>query len=293
MADIRPAVSVVVASCRSRSVLTPALAALIPQLSAAHAELIVARRPTEVDEGWILGEFPQCRVIVCPPEHDIPRLRGTGMAAARGAWVAVTEDNCVADPAWLERLAAAMDATHAVVGGGMHNARTERAIDWAAFFAEYGFFGEGTATDTGPLITGANVGYPGSVLRQVTAWAREGWWEDVIHGRLNQAGVRLIRAEDAVVAQQLRYQFADFVRDRFEHGRDYARVRGASLGTSRRMALALTTPLLPPLLASRIFRATGHRTPLYFARALPYTLAFLSAWSVGEAVGYCTGSRAA
>jgi hypothetical protein len=281
--------SVVIASFRSRSALEPALAALAPQVAAAGGELIVARRPTDPDEHWIRAGFPQCRLIACPADADVPQLRGAGLAVATGAWVALTEDNCVADDHWLEQLAAAMTATPGVVGGTMTNARTDRAIDWAAFFAEYGFFGAEPAAGQPSLVTGANVGYPRAVLAQVAAWAAAGMWEDVIHQRLRDAGVAITRAGNAVVAQQLRYSLSGFAHDRYWHGRDYARVRSAALGGFRRLGHVLATPLLPPLLTVRVWRATGQRTPWPFLRALPFTLAFLLAWSIGEAVGYCLG----
>jgi hypothetical protein len=44
------------------------------------------------------------------------------------------------------------------------------------------------------------------------------------------------------------------------------------------------------VLAARIWKSTGHRTPGPFVRALPATLIFLLAWATGEAVGYVRGS---
>jgi hypothetical protein len=51
--------------------------------------------------------------------------------------------------------------------------------------------------------------------------------------------------------------------------------------------------LLPPLLVLRVARAAAPGRWLTFLRALPATFAFLTAWSIGEAVGYARGASAA
>ena len=57
----------------------------------------------------------------------------------------LTEDHCVPGPHWVEELCLGVDNVAEIVGGGMDNARRSRAVDWAAYFAEYGFF-----STTGP-----------------------------------------------------------------------------------------------------------------------------------------------
>ena len=53
--------------------------------------------------------------------------------------------------------------------------------------------------------------------------------------------------------------------------------------------MATLAPVLPPVLAVRIFRSAGRDSPGAFLRALPATLAFLGAWTVGEMAGYVAG----
>jgi len=130
------------------------------------------------------------------------------------------------------------------------------------------------------------------VLKDVATWASEGAWEDVVHGRLAAQGVLFRVVLDAIVLQQLQYSLGGFCRDRFEHGRNYAVVRGAGAGLSRRLLLAATTPLLPFVLGLRIWRSAGRCMKSDFFRALPFTLVFLGAWAMGEAVGYLRAGRA-
>lgn len=278
----RPPVAVVLASFRPRPVAEPAIEALVQQCAVAGAALIVARRPTEPDEAWLRERFPTVNLVPCPAEAGVPEIRGAGLQSAAADWVLQTEDNCVADPDWLAGMRRACGAGVGVVGGMMGNARTTRMIDWGAFFAEYGFFGAGEPV----LVTGANVAYRGDLVGRIATWSLAGDWEDVIHGRLSDSGVAVMRAEEAMVRQQLGYRLLPFLRDRFEHGRAYAAVRRATWGRTRRLLHGAAAPVLPLPLAVRIWRATGQDAPAAFWRALPATFAFLLAWSMGEFFGY-------
>lgn len=283
------AVTVVVASFRPHPILEAALRRLIPQCEAAQADLIVARRPRAGDDE--LAElYPGCTVVPCGPEAGLPQIRGTGLAAALGHWVVLTEDNVVPATGWLWRLTQSMSEDVDVLGGEMGNSSRRRAVDWGAFFAEYGFFGSGKLEGQQALMTGANVAYHRRVLDRVTAWSLGGAWENVIHERLHGMGARFRQVPGAVMDQQLTYRLGPFAVDRWEHGRDYARVRSASMTVAGRVAHTALAPILPLVLAHRIWRSTGHRAPREFVRALPAMLTFLGAWSAGEAAGYLQGA---
>lgn len=290
-----PRLSVVVASPRRRAVLDACLASLVPQCAAQQAELLVARPGDSADLAAPAADHPGVRVVPVAGVADVPRLRGAGLAAARGTIVLLTEDHCVPAPDWVATLGA--HAQHAdVVGGGMDNGRRERAIDWGAYFSEYGFFdAESAGADADGasrrrLITGANVAYARRVVDQAATWMREGAWENVVHDRLAAAGAVLRFVPAARVAQDLHYAFAPFVRDRYEHGRDYARTRLREAGAGGRWLRVATAPLLPALLTWRVARGAGGARPRAFARALPFTVAFLAAWSAGELAGYVRGA---
>lgn len=288
----RPAISVVVASFRGLDLLAQCLDSLRPQCQRLGTELIVARAHRETPDR-LGGIATGCRVVPAPATADVPRLRGIGIAEADGEWVALTEDHCVADPGWLDALLGAVGPEVHVLGGSMGNAKPERATDWGAFFSEYGFFGANRPVSlegATPLITGANVAYHRSVVPQVAAWALEGSWENVIHDRLHAGGHRFRLVPPARIRQNLSYHLASFCADRFEHGLDYAATRAQRLPVWRRAALIAASPVLPLLLATRVARSVNAEERRHFVRALPATLAFLSAWAVGEAVGYARGA---
>lgn len=281
-----PTVSVVVASFRSRSLLDSCLRSLLPQCERHGAELVVARRGDEASLGELREAYPSARFVACPDGADVPRLRAAGMMATSGDIVALTEDHCVAAPDWLDQLTG---GSADVMGGAMDNAQARRAVDWAAYFAEYGFFAQPGEAGGVPLLTGANVAYRRSVADRVARWAAEGEWENVVHARLRGSGSTLQFVRSAAVAQNQSYSFRAFCRDRYEHGYAYARRRLSAEALSRPWMYLAGGALLPFVLTGRVARATRPPRRGAFLRALPITFAFLTAWVLGEMVGYWHG----
>lgn len=288
-----PTISVVVASNRSAELLHACLESLLPQCGGAGAELIVARAGDEPEIARLLRGYPSVRVLYAPARSTIPELRGAGMAAARGDIVALTEDHCVVSSQWIEMLVRGAADGADVIGGGMDNAQRDRTVDWAAYFSEYGFFATTRPTSgRAPLLTGANVAYTRPIVDTVVASARDGEWENIAHDRLGSRGRVLRFISTAAVYQNKSYQFWDFCRDRYAHGRDYARKRLREQHDASRWLLLASSPALPFLLTTRVARAAASTRWPTFLRALPATFAFLTAWSIGEAIGYLRGRAA-
>jgi GT2 family glycosyltransferase len=286
-----PTVSVVVASNRDKALLQACLGSLLGQCQRLNAELLVARAGAPGDVASLAKTYPSVRFVNAPIDASIPQLRAIGMAQASGDVVALTEDHCIADENWVETLTQSASGDADVVGGGMDNARRSRAVDWAAYFAEYGFFSTDRPErpEGPPLLTGANVAYKRHVIADVIGWAQDGEWENVAHTRLVARGSMLRFARTAAIYQNQTYSLTAFCADRYEHGRDYARKRLAEDAGARRWFLLAASPLLPPLLTWRVARASARSRWGTFLRALPATVLFLTAWSVGEAVGYLRG----
>lgn len=289
-----PDISVVIASFRDGQVLDACLRSLIPQCEDASVELIVARADEPSALSALASAFPAVRFVPVARNADLPRIRGAGLAAATGQLVVLTEDHCVADVHWVDTMRRYVGSGLDVVGGAMDNAQPRRALDWGAFFAEYGFFSALASPAVGgppPLLTGANVAYARRVLPDVAAWMSAGGWENVVHDRLRAGGAAFAFEPSARVGQNLTYAFGSFLADRFRHGRDYARARLAERPGSNRWVRIIASLLLPPLLTVRVARtATGSPArAVAFTRALPFTLSFFGAWAAGEAVGYLRG----
>ena len=162
-----------VASFRERALLDACLSSLLPQCEEVGAALVVARAGAAEELSELERSYPQVRFVRASQNTSLPRLRGMGLAAVDRDVVALTEDHCVAGPDWLAQLSRAAGD---VVGGAMDNAQRDRAIDWAAFFSEYGFFARGAGREDGhtSLLTGANVAYRRRVLDDVVAMTQGG-----------------------------------------------------------------------------------------------------------------------
>jgi hypothetical protein len=283
-------VTVVVPSFRRPELLDACLASLLRQSTTTAFEIVVARPGSD----WVPPEGTRCpvRVVPAPEGTTLQGLRALGLAEARGALVAMTEDHCVAKDGWLDALVAALGSAD-VVGGGMGNAQTERAIDWGAYFAEYGVYsGCRVPADGVPAMTCANVGYRRVVVRIVARWSLEGFNEDVIHRRLSAMGHSCQFLHWSSVVQNDHYAFGAFCRDRFAHGLDYARTRiTIERSRWRRGLFIVGVVLLPMLLFTRLLRSGARESPRAFLGAAPWTLAFLMAWSAGECAGYLKGPR--
>ena len=57
----------------------------------------------------------------------VPELRAAGIFAATAPYVAVIEDHCNVREGWADRIVAAHEAGHSVVGGSIRNVATYRA----------------------------------------------------------------------------------------------------------------------------------------------------------------------
>ena len=280
--------SVVVASVSSLELLAECLARLRPQCASVGAELIVARAAGE--QSPELARLAEgCRVRAAPAGAGLARVRGAGLSGTAGEWVALTEDSCLADDRWIEALTAAIKPDVHVLGGSMGNARRARVTDCAAFFAEYGIYGGSMDRGQSSLFAAANVMYHRSVVSRVAQWCDAGEWENVIHDRLRASGRLFCLVPGARVRLNAHHRVGAFCQNRFHHGRAYAEARARTLPAWRCATLAAGTPLLPPLAAARIARSVHEEERHDFKRALPMTLTFLSAWALGEALGYANG----
>src|SRR5216684_2696057 len=140
-----PALSVVIASVNGYRYIAQCLRSLTGQRGPERAEIIVVEDP-----------------------RSIPALRAIGIRKAKGDIVVTTEDHCVFEPGWYDRIIEAHGTTsHAAIGGAVENGSRDRLVDWAAYICEYGKFmlpfEAGSVTD----LPGPNVSYKREVLEKV------------------------------------------------------------------------------------------------------------------------------
>lgn len=286
-----PLVSVIIPSVNGLPDLAECLAALVGQQASVPAEVLVLDRCGEETRAVVRRQFPQVEVVPVAGRPSIPALRALGIARARGAMVAITEDHCLAQPGWLEAIARAYRAGQQVVGGPVENGTTERVVDWAAFFCEYVRFMGPVPRGPAVEIAGNNSAYDRRLFDELGPELHAEAWESAWHARLRQRGTVFHSDPEMVVLHKKSFGYRYFLSQRYHYSRSFAGMRLSGASWWKRAAYACATLALPAVLLGRITAAVvrkgRHGGP--FLRSLPVLCTFLAAWAFGEAVGALLG----
>jgi protoporphyrinogen oxidase len=152
--DDKPTVSVVVASSLDAELLAACLTSLERQCQQHDAEIIVARAALYGELEGLARRHPMVRWVAAEPLADVPRLRGLGLAAARGDIVALADDRAVVGPNWLGQL---LEGTRGDVLRGGNPARGPRGDEagkWVVYFAGHkGGRAQASADAASPPVT--------------------------------------------------------------------------------------------------------------------------------------------
>ena len=284
--------SVVVASMTGGQALLDCVDSFKRQGSPSRLDIVVAAGGAAASCDLASIDDPHVRVLRVAGRRSIPELRAEGLRAARGQIVAMTADYCLAGEGWLAAVIQAHRTPDAAIGGAVENLATERAIDWAAYFCEYGRYMLPFAHEPSDDLPGLNVTYKRETLTEFEDLLRAGTWEPLWHWRLKARGRSMRRDPRLVVYQRKHVTLGGFIRRRYHYARSFAGQRFPTAERLRRWMFAAGTPLLPALVLCRMARQIlpkrRHRRELL--RALPSLVLFLAAWAVGEGVGYVCGA---
>ena len=255
-------------------------------------EILVMDRCGEVVRTELARRFPSVLVVAAPPDATIPDLRAQAFSLARGEFVAVIEDHVLVPPTWARDLLDAQREAGGVVGGAIENAATTRVVDWAAFLCEYSHCLPPMPAGRTTSVTGNNVIYPRALLEQHRDQLGGGRWENHLHDALVRNGVPLTCRPDIVVGHKKHYTVREYLSQRYLYARSYSGARLAGASLPKRLAYAVASFALPPLLfyrtASRVLDKGRHRSELM--RSLPLLALFVCSWAWGEVVGSAAGA---
>jgi hypothetical protein len=281
--DTRKKISVVIGSSAPAESLEACLAALEPQL-ADDVEVLVEEAlasPSALRE-----RFPWARYSERPAAL-VPELWRDGIDAASGQIVALTIAPMVPAPDWIARLRA-LHGEYDAVAGAIDPGERLRPSEWAEYFCRYArelrpFQGHDTVD-----LPGDNASYKRELLETVRDSYRDGFWEPVVHRRLQANGVRLRQEPSLVVFMGRSAGARAFTAQRLAHGRRYGHQRGLHFSTARNLAGALGSPLVPFLMSWRVLSRVLQRRR-YRLRALavlPLIFWFNLVWASAEARGH-------
>ena len=181
--------------------------------------VVVDNRSTDRTPEILRGYGERIRVVR-EAKRGPAAARNRGLAEADGDVVALTDADCVVDPAWLARIVAPLaDPAVGVVGGRIRSVRPCNAIE---------LFGEEMIHDHESAIT---VWTPPYVITMNWAMRRSldaevgGFDEDFIRCedvdlayRIHAAGWRLVYAPEAIVSHRNERTYAGLAHEGFLHG---------------------------------------------------------------------------
>lgn len=247
-----PEISVVVPTYGRPGSLADCLRALAGQtLARARFEVVVcddgSPEPVATVHARLLAELADDLAVrvVRQPNAGPAAARNHGAEAARGRYLAFTDDDCVPAEDWLERLlerfAAAPDA---LVGGGLRNGYPADACAAATQAIMDFVYVERERVGGVRLFSTSNLALPAAGFRAIGGFSREfpdAAGEDYdLCWRWHEAGRPAVYAPEAWIEHRHALTLRSFARQHFNYGRGLLRVRrrrdartGSGVGTSR------------------------------------------------------------
>ena len=295
MSQRTPDISVVVGSKNAGQTIEHCLRALHAQIGGLTAQIILVDGSTDGTAELISQRFPEVQLIRADPKLLTPHLWALGIKNAKAPIVALTISQCIPSDDWISRilLVAAAQESCAAFGGPIEGPSHGSMKDWAVYFSRYSAFMPPVQPQSVIDLAGDNAAYRRVALNGFESEMASGFWENLVHHHLLVEGWKLylspdIRAQLGPVANVW-----SFCRERFRHGRYYGSTRPRASGLMRALR-ALTAPALMPFLLLRIgLRVTRQRRDWLanYLFSMPWSVVFLSFWSLGEMSGYLWPQR--
>lgn len=289
-AAVSPRLSVVLACDGALDRIGDRVEAIARACRGRTAELIVARSR---DMSVALPDATIPARVATADSALVPVLWGAGIAAARGAVVALTTTQFRVREDWARRLLAPFDDAGVVgAGGSMAVADDAGALTRAVFLIRYS---EHMARPGAPPprdIAGDNAAYRREAVLDVCPDVARGFWEVDAHRLMRARGGRIAHVPEAVAEFHPDLSMAEMLANRFVHGSHFGAYRVSALRWPRWRAVAVT-PFVPLVLIARILgrvRRAGGPVPSTLA-LLPAMVPLLAAWAAGEARGAISGAR--
>jgi len=285
-----PALSAVVVAFNGRAHLARCLQALAAQGCGSSLEVIVVAKVSRLSQAADLpGTCPFVRWIEAPAGQTIPQMRSLGIRHARGAVVALLEDDCVPAAGWAAAVLRAHQGPDIAVGGAVEPGAYRRSLDWAVYFCEYARFMLPLPEHDTWVLPGNNVSYKREAVAALND--TDGLEEVFVHGSWREQGRPMKADPGIVVSNENSWTLAHVSSVPFHHARAFAGKRLAGASLSRRLIYAVSAGALPVVHTGRIIARVARRPRrlLELARAFAWVALFGLSWSAGECVGYACG----
>jgi GT2 family glycosyltransferase len=284
-----PRVSVLISAWRAEETIERCLSALREQ-TFRDLEVIVSDSSPGEETAHIAARFPEVRFLRSETRLYPHEARNRAVAVARGELLASLDSDVYASPDWLEELVAEYDRSHQVIVGALrcHGRRILHTGMHLCKFAKFLPGGPVRGIDTCPT---ANLLLSRADFDRVGGFHGEKYLADVELGRALQALGRELRFAPASIADHHHTQsFGAFLRERYERGKLFGRMRSRWLVRRRTVAAYLVASILPLRLARIAYFTWQHaaraRVVSSFLISLPVAMAGHAAWLAGESAAY-------
>jgi hypothetical protein len=281
-----PTLSVVIGS-NAPQALSACLEALEPQHDG--NEILVYEGLPSSEQ--VRQRFPWARFVE-RPNALVPELWRDGIDASTGDVVVLTISQMVPAEDWLDSIRTAQRRFGAI-GGAIEPGDRLRLVDWAEYFCRYArdmlpFAGRETVD-----LPGDNAAYKRALLDATKDLFRDGFWEPVVHHRLEAQGVTLWQDPAVVVHQGRSAGWRAFADQRLRHGRAYGHQRGEAFTRNRALIGIAASPLIPFLMTLRVLKLVFHkrRNRRRALMAAPAIFWFNAVWAFAESRGYLDVAR--
>jgi GT2 family glycosyltransferase len=289
-----PLVSVVVPCYRPGPLIDGCLEGLLDQDLDGPYEVIVVESSGDGTAERLRTRFSRCRVIA-PPARTLPaEAQNIGVAAATGAFIAITNHDCVIPRDWLRRLLARHAAgTYAAVGGAVANGTPRSLVGTAAYWSEFNEFTTGRPAGEVPGVPQCNVCFRRTALVGSAPFptVRFGAEELTFNYELTRAGGVFFFDPSIVITHLNRTTVRAFLA--------HQRILGIGSAMARRLVPLSGTvlirhpaliPLLPALRLTRLLSRVARRHPGKLPKVIGLTPLLLIGYAVWAA-GFWRGSR--
>ena len=234
-----PTVSIIVPVYNGKAVIAACLHSLLTlDFPVERRELIVVDNASSDGTAEVFAEFGSAIRVLFEPKRGPAAARNTGIRQAQGGWIALTDADCVVDPAWLGQLIAPLeDPGVGIVGGRILALRPcnrvqrfgEKVHDHQRAIEEYNY--AITMNWASPRTVLEGVGRFNEVLLRGS--------DSECAARVAAAGYRLVYQREAVIYHRNEATLRGLFADARDHGRGAAMTNAAA---GQRSVVALLRP---------------------------------------------------
>ena len=284
--------SIVVVSIYSQRSLRRCLDSILACENQDGIEVIVANSSSDTSLSYLAVKYPSVRFIQFSENTGIPDLSAGGIAQTSGEIIALTDSSCLVDVGWITSILKAHQSQSAVVGGTVEIHGLTKAVDWAAYFCEYGEFMYPLRAGSVDALPGNNISFKRSALLIGNEYVKNKFWKTFWCQRLRAEGIELISEPSIMVYYTKNFRLISFLTRRFHHGRCFAGMRAIKFTFIKRIIYLGGSVFLPFIFLYRVtFTIVGKKRRLKeLLLSFPLIVLAIIFWSLGETCGFLAGT---